>query len=68
MIFNQDPLRYGVVMKLGLIPMKFGTKSYVFTSYFKVNGCGRFKLDIDDHYDAYLLSLPTSMGNASYHP
>ena len=40
-IFNQEPLRYITVMGLGLIPIEGGTRSYMFTSSFKVNKCGR---------------------------
>ena len=36
MIFNQEPLRYETVTKLGLIPMEGGTRSYVLRSSFKV--------------------------------
>ena len=37
MIFYQDPLRYGTVMKFCLIPMEGGTLSYVLTNVSKVN-------------------------------
>ena len=48
--YNQDPLRYVTVTKLGFIPMECGTILSVLTSYFKVNECGRCKLDIEHHY------------------
>ena len=50
MIPNKDPVRYGTAMKLGLIPIKGGTRSYVITSSFMVKGCGMCKLDIENNY------------------
>ena len=37
MIFNQEPLRYGSVMKLELIATEGGTRSSLLTIYFMVN-------------------------------
>ena len=51
-IINQDPLGYGTVVKLGLIPTKGGTRSSILTSYFKLNECGRCKLEINHHSGA----------------
>ena len=39
MISNQDPIRYGTAVNLGLIPTEDGASSYVLTSYFKLNEC-----------------------------
>ena len=36
MIFNQDPLIYGTVVKSSLIPMEGATRTSVLTCYFKV--------------------------------
>ena len=36
-ISNQEPLRYGAVMKLGLIPTEYGARSSVLTNSFKAN-------------------------------
>ena len=63
MPFNQDPLRYVTVMKLGLIPMEGVTRSYVLKIYFKLHGRGRCKIDNNHHYGARYLSLPNLMGN-----
>ena len=35
-ISNQEPLRYGTAMKLGLIPIEGGTRSSVIISDFKL--------------------------------
>ena len=45
MISNQEPLRYGITMKLGLVPMDFRARSSVLTSSFKANEHGKCKLD-----------------------
>ena len=65
---NQDPPRYGTVMKLGLIPMEGETRSSVLTCYFNVNRCGRFKLEREHHYGACYLSLAKPMVNAPSQP
>ena len=65
MISNQESLRYVAVMKLGLISMEGGTRSSVPTSYFKVNECGRCKLESKHHSSARYLYLLEMMGNAS---
>ena len=62
MISNQEPLRYVTAMKLGFIPTEGGTRSYVLTSYFKVNECEMFKMEKDHHSGARYLSLPDLMG------
>ena len=49
MIYNQEPLRYGTAMKLVLIPMEDGTRSYVLTSSFNMNECGKYKLENKHH-------------------
>ena len=41
MISNKEPLRYGTTMELGLIPTEDGARSYLLTSYFRVNKCGQ---------------------------
>ena len=51
-VFNQDPFRYGTVIKLVLIPTEGGTRSYVITISFKVNECGRYKLESEHYYGA----------------
>ena len=53
---NQEELRYGTVMKLGLIPIEDGASSYVLTSSFKVNESGKFKLENEHHSGARHLS------------
>ena len=58
MIFNQEPLRYGTVMKLVLVPMEGGTSSSVLTSSFRVNKCGGCKLKSEHHSGARYFSLP----------
>ena len=68
MISNQEPLRYGPAMKLGLIPTKYGARSYALTNNFEVNECGKCKLENKHHYGARSLYLPNLMGNASCHP
>ena len=52
MISNQDPLKCGTVMKLGLTPMVNGTRLCVHTSYFKGKLCGRCKLESTHHSGA----------------
>ena len=64
---DQESLRYGTKMKLVLIPMKYGAISSVITSYFKVNLCGKFKLENEYHSCTCYLSLPELEGNASCH-
>ena len=44
MISNQEPIMYGTVMKLGLIPTEYGKSLSILTSYFKVNEYGKCKL------------------------
>ena len=68
MISNQDPLRYGAEMKLGLIPTEGIRRSSLPTSYFKVNGRGKCKLENENHYVARYLSSPKLMENASCQP
>ena len=68
MISNQDPLRYGTAMKLVLIPTEDGARSSLLTSYFKVNECGKCKMENEHHSIAHYLSLPELLGNASCHP
>ena len=68
MITNQELPRYGTAKKLGLIPTKYGTRSYVLISSFKANECGNCKLENKHHSGAYYFSLPDLMGNDSYHP
>ena len=65
MIPNQEPLRYLYVMKLGLIPMEYGTRLPVLTSYFKLKKSAKFKLDNEHHSSAHCLYLPDMMGNLS---
>ena len=48
-ISNQDPLRYGTAMNLGLIPREDGSRSYVLTISFKVNKHGKWKLENEHH-------------------
>ena len=45
MISNQEPLMFGTTIKLGLILTEDGARLSVLTSYFKVNGCGKCKLE-----------------------
>ena len=52
MISNQEPLGYRTAMELGLIPTEGGTSSYVLTSSFTVNECGRWKLESEHHSGA----------------
>ena len=52
MIFNQETIRYGTVVKLGLIPMEGGKRASVITSSFKVNECRRGKLQSKHHSGA----------------
>ena len=68
MMSNQETRRYGTVVKLGLIPMEGGIRSYILTSSFKVDECGKWKLESEHHYGARSLSLPDPMGNALCHP
>ena len=68
MTFNQEPIRYGTVIKLVLIPTEGGTRSYVITISFKVNECGTCKLENKHHSGACYLYLTGTMGNASCHP
>ena len=51
-----------------MIPIEGGTRSYVLTSYFKMNKFGRCKLKSDHNSGAHYLSLQEPMGNASSHP
>ena len=67
-IFNREPPSYVTMVKLVFIPMEFGTRSYLLTSYLKENYYGRCKLDIKHHSGAHYLSLPELMGNDSCHP
>ena len=53
MISNQETLRYGTAMKLGLISTEDGARSSVLTIYFKVNECEKFKLKNDHHYGVH---------------
>ena len=53
MISNQEPLRYGTEMKLGLIPTEYGARSSVLTSSFKMNECAKCKLENEHHYGAH---------------
>ena len=68
MISNQNPLKYVTAMKLDLISTEYGSMSAVLTSSFKVNECGRWKLESEHHYRARFMSLPEMMGNTSCHP
>ena len=67
-ISNQEPLKYGTAMNLGLIPTEDGARSSVLTSSFKVNEYGKCKLENKHHSGARYLSLPELVGNASCHP
>ena len=62
---NQDSLRYGTAMKLGLIPTEGGKRSYVLTRSFKVNECGRCKMESEKNSGECYLSLPKLVVNAS---
>ena len=55
-------------IKLGLVPTEDGASSSLLTSYFKLNKCGKFKLENENHSGAPYLSSPDLMGNASCHP
>ena len=67
-IFNQDKIMYGTVMKLGFISMKYVTSSSILTSYFKAKEYRRCKLESEHHYGARYLYLPETIGNASCYP
>ena len=68
MISNKEPISYGTVIKLGLIPKEYGTISSALKSSFKLNKCGKCKLENEHNSDARYLSLPKLMGNASCCP
>ena len=68
MIFNQETIRCWTVMKLGLIPIEVGTRSSVIKIYFKVEKCGRCKLESNHHSSAHYLSLTDPVENYSCHP
>ena len=67
MISNQEPLRNGTAMNLGLISTEDGTRSYILTIVFRVNECEKFKLDNKHHDGAHSLPLPKMMVNALCH-
>ena len=68
MISNQDPLRYGTAMQLVLITMEDGARSSVIISSFKMNECGKFKMENEHHSGARYLYLSKLMGNSSCNP
>ena len=65
---NQYTHRCVDLMKFGLISMKIGTISYVLTSSFQDNICGRCKQESEHYYSAGYFYLPKMMGNASCLP
>ena len=65
---NQEPLKFGAVMKLGSTPTVNGARLCVLTSCFKGKECRRCKLESVHHSGAPYLYLPELMGNASCLP
>ena len=65
---DQEKLRYVTTMNLGLIPTEDGKRSCVLTSSFKVDKCGKWKLENEQHSGARYQSLSELMVNDSCHP
>ena len=54
--------------EVGFDPNGIWSKVICTYKFFKVNECGKCKLENEHHYGAHYLSLPKMIGNASCHP